>query len=67
MNKSLRTQADTIPQVLVGILPQSGVINDIPEKNQVIPKADTHPGTGLNHLTEKVDEVNARTLLGEDG
>lgn len=31
-----------------------------------IPKADTHPGTGLEHLNGKVSEPDPKSLLGED-
>jgi len=31
-----------------------------------IPKADTHPGTGLEHLNGKVSDPDPKSLLGED-
>lgn len=35
-------------------------------KQRVIPKVDTHPGTGLEYLDGKVQEIDARVMLGEE-
>lgn len=32
----------------------------------LIPKDDTHPGPGLRKLDGKVEEIDARKMLGED-
>lgn len=32
----------------------------------LIPKDDTHPGPGLQKLNGKVEEIEARNMLGED-
>lgn len=56
----------------VGIMSGFGIPDNPPDynpdknKKMVVPIEDTHPGTGLNHLTGKVDEPDARSLLGED-
>ncbi|KJS15580.1 MAG: hypothetical protein VR69_12295 [Peptococcaceae bacterium BRH_c4b] len=34
-------------------------------KNTVIPKSDTRPGPGLKHLGGKVEDPDAREMLGE--
>ncbi|KJS17814.1 MAG: hypothetical protein VR69_03530 [Peptococcaceae bacterium BRH_c4b] len=34
-------------------------------KNTVIPKSDTQPGPGLEHLNGKVGDPNAGEMLGE--
>lgn len=35
-------------------------------KKKVIPKADTHPGPGLEHFDGKVSDPDPKSLLGED-
>ncbi len=35
-------------------------------KNLSIPKEDTHPGTGLQELNGKADEIDVKNMLGED-
>lgn len=57
----------------MGVLSGFGTPDNPPEyglkhtPENVIPKSDTHPGTGLRHLENKVEEIEGRDLLGEDG
>lgn len=55
------------------IVPGSGKPNNSPDHNLYkgkkrlsIPKEDTHPATGLRELNGEVNEVDAKSLLGED-
>ena len=32
----------------------------------LLPKEDTHPGPGLQELNGKVEDIDARSMLGED-
>jgi len=34
--------------------------------DSLIPKEDTHPGPGLQELNGRVEEIDARSMLGED-
>ena len=35
-------------------------------EKKIVPKSDTHPGTGIKNLDGKVNEVEAQNMLGED-
>lgn len=39
--------------------------SDQTNMNTVIPKEDTHPGTGLRHFDGKVKDVDPHDMLGE--
>ena len=35
------------------------------KKPLLVPKEDTHPGPGLQELDNKVEDIDARDMLGE--
>lgn len=53
--RPLRSRNKTLPGIETAIYPP----------NLVIPKEDTHPGTGLRHFNGKVEEPDPHDMLGE--
>lgn len=73
MKKKLSPESYTDnPSTGVGILSGFGNPDSPPDynlkkgKQKAIPREDTHPGTGLNRLDGKLNDVDAQEMLGED-
>lgn len=73
MKRKITPEAFTnTPSTGVGILSGFGTPDNPPDyglgkgKKKVIPKDDTHPGTGLKQLNAEVNELDPDDLLGED-